>query len=837
MNVDSTYENLEQVVGLIMEGKPVSMDDLHKSLAQVATCILESYENSRGLVQRILWLLEKCPDDAISIFLHDVITFIENIDLYYSAEQEGSSDIYERFSAPWTEDDIKAIYEKAMPLFDNEHILSYSNDRIATSLSIKERKQFVDYAISCIQEYGQQSHWTKEIIDLQITHFSLLYSICHHDSLMDLCFHFADNMIDRISLSDSPQLTRDIAESILLIGYEEKMQSHAYLCASRAYTACRNALAGLFYLYIAIVSIQQTNRKLSRDEVYDILWLVIKILRVLPGYSDKLTNVVIEKFRDLHYEDKKVLWFMHTVFTLKLMRKQVQVVSEVFDFLNEYREPIIKNIKHGAGPWFTLLCEIERYYPTLFNNQLKLYKDFFSNNLETNGNERLKDVLSGENLSQHLFETIKQLEQTRNNSDYAIDNKSAVVIANRLLPQAVEMANIGDFILSMRVKTDFTFIFKDTYQKAMYKKMELNDYKPGNYDTPYRHIDKLPDFLTIEQNDSMLWIGESNGRFYFISLKGKDYSIEELNTWKDLNVYELNRVVSGIQFIKETTDRTGCYYPKSEQDFEEEDKSIGEHYGHHILSVPTDTKRLLIVKDVEISSLPHHLFATSEDDYIGYRMPSANVISTEFLIHSNFENNIRLDNVSNFWIPIDSGDIALNQLWSHLENEISPFCANIFTTTLMDKPLNGDINVVCAHGAKTIGETDWLFANEQPIKDAEAIVGNGKLLILLVCHAGSMKAGVYDTAVHTIIKKFIRNGYVSVVAPAWSLSTEIVPLWMKTFMTEFVNNKAYVVDAVYKANMAVKEEYNTISAWACMHIYGNPYLQINEVPSLSINMK
>ena len=44
-------------------------------------------------------------------------------------------------------------------------------------------------------------------------------------------------------------------------------------------------------------------------------------------------------------------------------------------------------------------------------------------------------------------------------------------------------------------------------------------------------------------------------------------------------------------------------------------------------------------------------------------------------------------------------------------------------------------------------------------------------------------------------------------------------------------------DAVYKANVAVKEEYNAISAWACMHMYGNPYLQINEVPSLSINMK
>ena len=74
----------------------------------------------------------------------------------------------------------------------------------------------------------------------------------------------------------------------------------------------------------------------------------------------------------------------------------------------------------------------------------------------------------------------------------------------------------------------------------------------------------------------------------------------------------------------------------------------------------------------------------------------------------------------------------------------------------------------------------------------------------------------------------------SIVAPAWSLSTEIVPLWMKTFLDDFVNNKTYVIDAVYKANMSVKEEYKAISAWACMQLYGNPYLMVNDEPSLSL---
>ena len=130
MDVDRTYKNLEQVVELIMAGETMPMDDLQTSLVQVASCVLESYDNSRDLVQRTLWLLEKCPTEAISIFLHEAIAFIENIEIYYSSEKEGASDVYQRFSAPWSNDDIKAIYDKVMPLFDNEHIISQSNDRI-----------------------------------------------------------------------------------------------------------------------------------------------------------------------------------------------------------------------------------------------------------------------------------------------------------------------------------------------------------------------------------------------------------------------------------------------------------------------------------------------------------------------------------------------------------------------------------------------------------------------------------------------------------------------------------------------------------------------------------
>ncbi len=832
MAAKDTYKKLESLIDSSMAGNHVPLAELSESLKQVSCCILENYENSRELLQSTIGLLERYPKEAMCVLLSEVISFIDAIDTYISPDVRNVSDIYQMSSLPWSEEDIKSICQKVMPLFEKEYNISQCYEQLAIALSPEERKQFVKFAIDCIQRYGLQTTWKKEIIQMHYDNFSILYSICKHDSNMPILFHFANNFIDRLPSSANPQLARDFVESILIIGYNEKMEADAYLCAARAYTLCHNAIAGLLYLYIASLSITQNNRRLSKEEVYDMLWLTVKILRECHCYFEKMVNLIIEKLNNLHCDDYQVLSFMHSVFLYKLKGGQDQVASEVLDFLNEYREPIMQNLEHSAIPWVTLLTQLEKFYPERFNNQLKMYKNIFIDNIEKSGNERLKDILYGDNLAQHLFESIKQLEETRNSSDYASDNASAVLIANRLIRQAVENSNVGDFILSMRVKTDFTFIFRDKYQKEMYRKLELDD-EQGEYETPYRHKNTLPFVLALYEEDCIIWVGQSNGDFYFMSLKGKEYDLRQLESWNGINVNKMNEIVSQLQYIKDTTDKSG-YYPKSAQDFEAEDKDFREQYGQHILPIENTPRRLLIVKDVQISSMPHHLLCLPSGEFVGDYLPSANVISTEFLIQSNFYNNIISDIHPNIWVPLESGDMALCQLWSHLEDSMKKSGVEIFESLTIDNPMCSAINIVCTHGAQTINETEWFYANDDPIKNVDDIVGKGQLLVLLVCHAGSMQAGNYDTAVHSIIKKFIKKGYCSIVAPAWSLSTEIVPIWLNTFMGEFINNKKCVIDAVFEANMAVKDTYTAISAWACMHLYGNPYLQVNEKPSLSL---
>jgi len=59
----------------------------------------------------------------------------------------------------------------------------------------------------------------------------------------------------------------------------------------------------------------------------------------------------------------------------------------------------------------------------------------------------------------------------------------------------------------------------------------------------------------------------------------------------------------------------------------------------------------------------------------------------------------------------------------------------------------------------------------------------------------------------------------------WSLAHSIIPKWLPVFL-ERLTAGDYVVDAVYKANMNVRKKLVSPAAWACLHLYGDPYLKV-----------
>jgi hypothetical protein len=114
------------------------------------------------------------------------------------------------------------------------------------------------------------------------------------------------------------------------------------------------------------------------------------------------------------------------------------------------------------------------------------------------------------------------------------------------------------------------------------------------------------------------------------------------------------------------------------------------------------------------------------------------------------------------------------------------------------------------------------------IPRVEQLIGEGSILILLICHSGSAKSDVFRNQIASLANVFLAGNYQAVIAPFWSLSIEVVPIWLNQFLKSFNAGKALSY-SVFDANNAVYNEFPTPTAWACMHLYGNPFCRMDTI--------
>ena len=178
------------------------------------------------------------------------------------------------------------------------------------------------------------------------------------------------------------------------------------------------------------------------------------------------------------------------------------------------------------------------------------------------------------------------------------------------------------------------------------------------------------------------------------------------------------------------------------------------------------------------------------------------------------------------WIPIKGGDFTINHLYSSLEPILADCNFNIYDDIFIDSPLSYDLNILTAHGDEDISTISSLFTNDnEAIYNIGNIIGSGKILILFVCHSGSMKKGLFESKINSFVRSFLENGYQAVIAPFWPLHISIPPIWLKEFLFKF-NSGCTLSQSFYSANLKVEEKYPTPGAWACLHFYGNPNLKL-----------
>ena len=701
-------------------------------------------------------------------------------------------------------------------------------------LTLEERKLMANYCVETVQTLGLRANWDGDIINGQTMLMTIMYSICKHDNVMDFFFNWANNISDRLNTSSQYQLARDFAESLMMIGHREGMIAECYYDASRAYIGARHVLGGLLYINISLLDLQK--RTIVRQELaFDIIWQMLKIMRDAHFHNQGFVDKLLKMYDGLGMDEYKTLSVYQTAFGAGLYGDIEETAKRVEAFLCDKRDMIYSYIEHSAAPWYSLIRSLRQNGAKGDYLVMDSFEEMMKAILLQNGNEKMvKFYNEKEDKSALLMEELAKLEMTRNSEDIGQDSYKALVLAKDVIEKAVTDNKPADFILAMRPKSDYSFAMTDKKLEGDFKKVAVVDPKAEDCNLPYGEIDRLAWLLQTEMGDCVMWIGKGNSKVFRMTLLRDMYKFDELSAISAIDADKLQKeTISKLVFSQTERDRSDTIYTKNELELKSEAEQIYQQMKECTIAVPNIVNRIFFIKDMAVSAIPHQLMIDERTGkFVGESWPSANVISTEFLIKSNFNDPLPKGYNKSYWSPLNK-EATFWGIKEGLKQVFENYQFDVDDNDEPAMPLHADLNIVCAHGADNISDSEWFYAGGTPIFNSKRAIGPGKVLVLFVCYSGSITHQYYDHTMHTIIKRYLRMGYSSVVAPMWSLNTEITKIWLPVFM-EIVDAGGYVVDAVFQANMEVKKQFITPSAWACLHLFGNPYMKIADKPILFV---
>lgn len=799
--------------------------ELTRSYQEILRGMATDYAEYRKHIAKFLSILETNNPHSVS---YSVKIFFELYDELIKTEKFKSFDLtlmdhhFDDSTLEKMHPIMEASYSK-----NNQQRMSEDNFDIS-SLSEKDKKEISALIIRKLHSDVKIVNWNKDMVDVTLMHFTILRQILISLDSAELFYHVVGLFFDRLTSSEYYQAGRDIAEEVILSSYKDLIPELGYFNSFRLYSNIGSIHASLLYANLSITCILQKEPPYSEKYIKEIIWQGLKLFR-----NVRLFPWAIQIYKDapvgltfLDYEKRSL---DHTYFTCLLLMMDASLPSVLLDYLNKEREEVLSGGVTEALPWLLTLYNIRRLYPqadfTLTG--LGFFLSIFEMIVPSETIKKYKDVIEGDSsdLKFHLKESLVKLNETRNRADFVYDNESALKISSRLITYSTENKDAAAFLMSMTLKSDYSILFQTKESKDL-TALIIPEVNINELETLYENTDRFFNTLPVSSKDSLNWLAHSEGKIYQLQLFNEKYSFFPLADWK-YNTYNAlihSDYFANLSFLYTIKDKSGVRLVSPEE-FKEEESEIAKKLSIAKLSVADNAEAIHIIKDMELSKFPHNLFLNENGDFLAKYVPVTNVLSTEWLIQTNGSRSMPANYSKSIWIPIESGDVPLNYLYSNIENTLLEKDFNVFKEVQLRHPLSSDVNIVCSHGARNISETHVVFQENNPTYDLNSVIGKGKILIFFVCYSGSMKTEFFRNNVTSIVKRFIAQGYEAVIAPYWALDVTIPRDWLPEFLNS-LDTGFTVSQAVFNANRKVYDQYPTPAAWACLHLYGNPNIKI-----------
>lgn len=784
----------------------------------------ESYEVSRSILQPMIGGMGANPKACL---LFQLKRFILKMDEWFNNLMVVDDNVE---NSPYINSGCSYdIYQfmNSKTNFPQKIRLADVDSRLIANLNEKDRIQLFSTLVYVLQNPKKLLNDDDSDINTMLLLLCAIRSIAITDDVKPLFYQAFYNVIDRVNHSEWKQDSRNLAEECLACAYKDGLPHYGFLSLMRLYAVQKDPNGSLLYANCLMESLKEI-KQCPKQFVFEFLWSVLKMYRITGVRTGKFTDYLKHFFDELSFSVTKTLYFYHTYYSMKVCESSTTVPSEIETFLNKYRESIFQLGEHSAVPWYVLIKQIGQKQD--LSQGLEVYLKQFQMMLSKETlNSIVMNAVNKTDTYASLKESITKLMITRDDQNYNIDSTITVKLAKQLLPIAYQEKSQEKMLTAMAVLNDFSFVRQSFELDNEINPLESMPIERDKIESVYANPNGPINILRKIKDDSFIWIAEGEEGSYITTKYNQNF---EFNFFENVRSAGFRKSKASVQskLIFDTYDESHHY--KDINFYEDEANEINQGLSTSYFDF-SHAQRLMFAKDSSYAFYPHQLFFNAKkkrlyaEDY-----PTANFISTEFLLQNIDKCKINGPLTKAFWSP-KALDMLLEKSYSYLSDIFKRFEIEIYAeeSQLKDyypiKPLNSSINILCAHGSEEGKDAYCFSAGNIKFPDIGQIVGKGELLILFVCHSGAMDNSNFDNAIHTMIKRFIRAGYQAVIAPMWALSTEILPKWLETFMARFEEGD-FVVDALYKANMAVKKEYPTPSAWANLHLFGNPYLHVQK---------
>lgn len=738
---------------------------------------------------------------------------------------------------------LKAALEVTLSADNKIRIHNFNLD--IDSFTVAEAESVASIFTHQLQNAARKTVWSLEEVNDWSLNLAILRKTFSKSNNIESFYHAAGMFLDRLASSEHFQLGRDMCEEFLLCSFIDEVPEFGFFCSFRFYSIIKNVQAALVYANLAFYATlsRSTSEAVSTRFIRELVWQSLKMFRGI-GMAPFAIKVYEESPGLVFASDYERHSLDHTYFTVLLSVKAPELPSKIFDYLNQERESIFDGGPHEAMPWLTTLYNIRRLYADK-PEQLALlspYVTILEHMAPDELKQRVKNIIEGDrhSLKDYLLNSLEQLHRTRSVDDFVYDNDHALTLSGRLLPSSVAEQDASAFLLAMVVRADFSLLFASTSAGDV---APIISPPPAEEATPFyrRYIEEagLPAIFNNAPPEEITWLALVEGMLYQLNLVDSRFYFHKSQVWNNRLYRESlhTDLFAELGFQTTTKDRRGEVMPVFSEEHEQAEQDLAVKLSFAQLNVRLEKTPLFIVKDMELAGYPHNLFLDSNGQFIHRDRAITNIVSGEWFAANSGTHKLTPDYSKSIWVPVSSGDVPLNTLFSRIESTLSTHAFSVAEEIELTSPLGADINIICSHGAPNISETqivsqkvlsvDFGEATDHFTFDLDDVLGKGKVLILFVCHSGSMRSDFFKNSLSSLVKRYLREGYGAVIAPAWALHVYVPGIWLPVFL-QTLNDGMDINTAVFQANMAVREVYPTPAAWACLHLYGDPYLSVNE---------